>query len=334
MSVKMVREPSSEPNIQNLDDFIGLRYAYGNQNGYCVGKGSELSYSVSGSTFKILSGRIVVQGVECDIDANGVSIQIDNIASRRYHSIYLQVSLSTMTVSVLEMYDTASYPVISAGDDLNENTIGTAQIELYRFSSLNGAISDISKVIKPMQYAYQQISELQSNLTDGSVQVKIAQYASSDLTKGTIEQRLNQLGFRQGSISLINGGTAQLKRQGNYTIVYIRLFSGNTSETTSPWYQGGTIGTIPVNFRPLRSFSSDFGGEAIYYVPGNLPSNPYIQVTALSRLTIYPSGLMQITQPKCEFPFGISTMTQNSINCRFISVDITVGFESSPIKAN
>lgn len=153
MPIKMVREPSSTPNISSLDDFVGLRYAYNNRNGYCIGKGSEVGYSISGSIFRVLSGRVVIQGVECDIDANGVDIQIDTVATKRYHTVYAQVSLATMTSGVFETYDTAGFPEVNPGDDLSENTIGTARVPLYRFSSLNGVISDVTKVIHSIDYS-------------------------------------------------------------------------------------------------------------------------------------------------------------------------------------
>ena len=89
MAIEMVRIPSDTPNITNIDDIIGLRYAYGNQNGYVINKGNECSYTINGSIFKINSGRLVLQGVECDIDANGVEILIDSIASKQYFLKYI-----------------------------------------------------------------------------------------------------------------------------------------------------------------------------------------------------------------------------------------------------
>ena len=112
MAIEMVRIPSETPNISNTDDFVGLRYAYGNQNGYVIGKGQECSYTISGSKFKVNSGRLVLQGVECDIDANGVEITIDNVATKKYYTVYLQVNLATNETKILARSDTTSYPTI------------------------------------------------------------------------------------------------------------------------------------------------------------------------------------------------------------------------------
>ena len=152
MAIKMVREPSETPNINNIDDIVPMRYAYGNQNGYVIGKGNEISNTVNGLNFTVNSGRLVLQGVECDIDASGVTIAVDNIATKRYYTIYLEVNLGLNTATIKNEYDTATYPAIDAGDDLTENTTGIARLPLYRFIATNGVISEVNKVIESIKY--------------------------------------------------------------------------------------------------------------------------------------------------------------------------------------
>ncbi len=167
MAIEMVRIPSETPNISNTDDFVGLRYAYGNQNGYVIGKGQECSYTISGSKFKVNSGRLVLQGVECDINANGVEITIDNVATKKYYTVYLQVNLATNETKILAMSDTSGYPTIESGNDLTQNTTGTATMELYHFDATSGVISNVSKVLKAIQY-----SRVEYNLMSTSKIVK------------------------------------------------------------------------------------------------------------------------------------------------------------------
>lgn len=152
MAIKMVREPSETPNINNIDDIVPMRYAYGNQNGYVIGKGTEISNTVNGLNFTVNSGRLVLQGVECDIDASGVTITIDNIATKRYYVVYLQVNLGLNTAQILSTYDTATYPTVDDGDDLTENNTGIARLPLYRFIATNGVISEVNKVIESIKY--------------------------------------------------------------------------------------------------------------------------------------------------------------------------------------
>lgn len=152
MAIKMVREPSETPNINNIDDIVPMRYAYGNQNGYVIGKGTEISNTVNGLNFTVNSGRLVLQGVECDIDASGVTIAVDNIATKRYYVVYLQVNLGLNTAQILDTYDTATYPTIDTGDDLTENTTGVARLPLYRFIATSGIISEVNKVVESVKY--------------------------------------------------------------------------------------------------------------------------------------------------------------------------------------
>ena len=152
MAIKMVREPSETPNINNIDDIIPMRYAYGNQNGFVIGKGNEISNSVSGLNFTVNSGRLVLQGVECDIDATGVTITIDNIATKRYYTIYLEVNLGLNTATIKSEYDTATYPTIDTGDDLTENTTGIARLPLYQFTATSGIIGEVNKVVESVKY--------------------------------------------------------------------------------------------------------------------------------------------------------------------------------------
>ena len=152
MAIKMVREPSDTPNINNIDDIVPMRYAYGNQNGYVIGKGNEISNSVSGLNFTVNSGRLVLQGVECDIDATGVTITIDNIATKRYYTVYLEVNLGLNTATIKDEYDTATYPTIDVGDDLTENSTGIARLPLYQFTATSGIIGEVNKVVESVKY--------------------------------------------------------------------------------------------------------------------------------------------------------------------------------------
>lgn len=152
MAIKMVREPNETPNISNIDDIIPMRYAYGNQSGYVINKGNQVSYTVNGLNFTINSGRLVLQGVECDIDASGVTVTIDNIATKRYYTVYLQVNLGVNTATVLATYDTTTYPNPPASDDLTANSTGVAYLILYHFTATGGIISEVDKIVTSVKY--------------------------------------------------------------------------------------------------------------------------------------------------------------------------------------
>lgn len=248
MAIEMVRIPSETPNINNIDDFVGLRYAFGNQNGYIKDKGNECSYTVSGSNFKINSGRLVLQGVECDIDANGVEIAIESIAAKQYNTIYLQINLALNETKILVQSDATTYPTISTGDDLTENTTGVARLALYNFDATSGVISNVQKIVKGIEYYNSALDGYDAS--KGTVETRLEPLNNYDTTKGTIEERLTKLGFKQGTIVRTDtvvpaGSSGTVYRQGNYVIGEFH-FSTIFAVEYGQW----VIGTIPVGFRP------------------------------------------------------------------------------------
>lgn len=261
MAIKMVREPSETPNINNIDDIVPMRYAYGGQNGYVIGKGTEISNTVNGLNFTINSGRLVLQGVECDIDAVGVTITIDNIATKRYYVVYLQVNLGLNSAQILSSYDTATYPTIDAGDDLTENTTGVARLPLYRFTATSGVISEVNKVVKSVKYINENF--IKNVKVDNAVQAdnSITQAQSDNSTKiattayvrTAIENVKNIVSGNIGiSVSYTSIAANQVKRQVNFVIGELTFEDSNATRYTS-----GTIviGNIPENFRPKTTYN-------------------------------------------------------------------------------
>ena len=156
MAIRMIRKPSTSESpqyVSNVDDIIPMRYAYGNQNGYVKDKGDELGYDTSGGSFKVLSGRVVLQGVESDIDANGVTIEITNEATTNYYIVYYNVNLATNTTAILGSYSPNGYPELPASDNLTENNGGSANLLLYKFQVTSSVISEVEKVVQEIEYA-------------------------------------------------------------------------------------------------------------------------------------------------------------------------------------
>lgn len=315
MAIEMVRVPSKTPNITNIDDFAGLRYAYGNQNGYVIGKGQECSYSVNGANFKINSGRLVLQGVECDIDANGVDVVIDNVSTLRYYSVYLQVNLALNETKILAQYDTAGYPNINTGDDLTANTTGTARLELYRFTATGGVISNVERTVAKIEYSGTALSDY-------------------DNSKGTIEERLDKLGFKEGSIEFASGYTAStnnLKRQGNYVIgelsfspegfKFFTLSSTNVYTTSNPFL----IGKVPIEFRPKSTQTCgidcwiEFPGFSLSLSNIILKTGAYVTITSDGSVYMYLYGYK-------NFNVNITVRVDNNKSCR-----VNFGYEANPL---
>ena len=262
MALRLVRETSATPNITNKDDTVMARYAYGGYNGVVKAFGSECEYTAESGVFKLLDGRIVIDGWEIDVDGAGWSLNLSNITGTQYHSVYAELNVLTETVAIKSSYLTGSYPEIDKGDDLTSAQNGTARLLLYHVRVVNGKIDEVVKKAEFIPYLVDQakkLSSLEKDLTNGDVVVKIAQYASDDESKGTIEDRLTRLGFKEGRITewstvvSTEQGVNNIKRQGNYCILnwWIRpadIVTGDIWLNT----QSVGIGTIPAEFSPLE----------------------------------------------------------------------------------
>lgn len=253
MAIKMVREPSDTPNITNIDDIIPFRYAYGNQNGFVLGRGTEISNTISGLNFTINSGRLVLQGVECDIDASGVTVTIDNIATKRYYTVYLQVNLATNTATVLATYDTANYPNPPASDDLTENSTGTAYLVLYHFTATSGVISEVNKIVESIKYINNDfIKNIKVNNAVNSDKInnlEIKQVEGDILQNGDYIIPQNELiwGDTQSPVTISTSGYTDINLNDNYfengTKFFIQFDAGDSS-TRRPEFSPILIATI------------------------------------------------------------------------------------------
>lgn len=169
MGLRFIRQPSDTPNVSNADDARMVRYAYGGQNGYVQAAGNELNHTVDGRVFRINSGVVVLQGWESEIDGNGWTMTVDNVATKRFYSVYYEVNLATQTTSIKSIYDTAGYPEIGSGDDLTAVQTGTARLLLYHFAVLNGVISEVKKLVQKVDYKKDSIEQIKSSLENGDI---------------------------------------------------------------------------------------------------------------------------------------------------------------------
>lgn len=255
--INLIRKSSDTPNIQNYDDIRAFKYASCGQNGVVKNYLNSCGYEISGQSFTIKSGEIILDGWQVGIDTSGWTGTINNLSGTVYYTVYLEVDTSitgSETAKIAMTYDTVTYPVIDAGQNLSTTNMGIGRIALYHFQAVDNVISNVQAVFE---------------LLDG--EVFIAKYASSDYSKGTIEERLTNLGFKQGSFNIINNsymtpegiGTVLLVeqanaivRQGNYCI---GNFAFNLSSQRNPDYTGSSSSsathwrveiTIPEEFRP------------------------------------------------------------------------------------
>lgn len=253
MSIRLVRAPSKTPNIQNKDDAKMIRYAYGGYDGVVKGFGQECAYTFENGIFKIGSGRIVLQGWEVDIDEFGWSLDLSNVTTGAYgYIVYLEVDLVNQQANLNYKFAVSGYPVIDRGDDLTTYPESIARIPLYEFTINGGEITSIYLVLPVIPYA----KDIKESIENGKVKAKIATYASDDILKGTIEERLTRLGFKSGVITFAGEsyGSASytdtenngIYRQGNYVFCRIKIKDKNIK------FKDDFFGLIPETFRPKK----------------------------------------------------------------------------------
>ena len=161
-----------------------------------------------------------------------------------------------------------------------------------------------------------------------SINAIYAQYASTDTSKGTIEQRLTNLGFKQGSVSLSSGIAASeniLTRQGNYVVGKLKITNGlylhylSTEDITKAVFEMN-IGNIPERFRPKATYDTNMKGTV--YCTGFVEG--YSKTTISEVSTIYTNGTIN-----CELYFngGYGYLQASEAQ----PVTIYFGYEANPI---
>ena len=276
MALRLVRQTSETPNITNKDDTIMTRYAYGGYNGVVKGFGSECGYTVENGIFKVLDGRIVIDGWEIDVDGAGWDLNLSTVTGTQYHSIYAEINVATEIVKLDSTYLIGSYPEIEKGDDLTHTPYGTARLLLYEVKSVNGVITETIRRFDIIPYLTQKVLD--------------------------IESRLDKLGFKSGSVSL-NEDTASvntLTRQGNYVIGELSytnqrniLLGGQISINEQKTVN---IGTVPRDFYP------EIGGSKLGIITKSSHANLVMWATISKygyvQLQIVNAGTTNITFPE------------------------------------
>ena len=179
-------------------------------------------------------------------------------------------------------------------EDINKIKNGT--IELPSAKNVSGTINgkNISDIF-----------EENGTTVKNSYMSQISQYASTDTSKGTIEERLTRLGFKQGTIILdssltINDGAVAenyLNRQGNYVLGRLRINANKITGATA----GGVLGKVPNNFLPNENISF----IAYYSFYGSTLIEVFINIDTSGNITIVSgSGWTGLALPPLDILIG------------------------------
>lgn len=237
MALRIVRKASNVANVSNRDDACMVRYAYGGYDGIVQGFGEEcIVTGLDTNKITLHSGRIVVQGWEIDVDQQDFYVN----ATHRYNYLYLTLNLLTESAETSIIASSSISPPLSSGDDLTQNTSGTARVCICSVTVSSGLVSSILPVISTIQREKYWHETFSSQISD-------------------IHDRLQRLGFKEGSIILPSGVAVQegrrnnITRQGNYVIGGLDIVPTGSSFPKSSAFnllQGYMLGTIPSEFLP------------------------------------------------------------------------------------
>lgn len=299
MSITLIRKASDTPNITNRDDTRMTKFAYGGIDGVIEDFGSQLSYGISGSKFVLSRGIVVLQGWEVLVE--NWELDLSTVTGTQYHLVYLEINVATETATIKSSYLTGGVPTINLGDNLTTYPNGTARLPLYSFTISNGKISSVVKKFSLLTYYGARFD--------------------------SIEQRLDKLGFKEGSIESLTFNASEiisnvLKRQGNYVLGICQI--GNLD---LPYVD--FTGTIPKQFLPLNDIEQPVLASGIIQTGVyNSLSGTYGQAT----IAAYFGGHMNISKDtgKISITFPLSVSADLVIS-KYTGIVLYFGYEAKPL---
>ena len=308
MSVRLIRQASETPNITNRDDSRMTRFAYGGIDGVVKGYGNELAHNITGSTFILRSGCIVLQGWEVLVDS--WELDLSTVVNTQYHTVYLEVNIASETAEIKSSYQTGSFPTINSGNDLTTYPNGTARLPLYTFTVTSGRISSVTKKFIFLSYYGDRLDD--------------------------IEERLSKLGFKEGSVtvpdstsefgSFITSANSALNRQGNYVIgtyvVKLNDLIVYPDDIINSYFE---IGTIPTQFLP--AYDLNIFGRSIAKIP--MGTYPAVTITT----SLYTEIAVDKSTGKmiCHFTYSFYSEGNTANYARVSELIVPFGYEAAPL---
>ena len=222
----------------------------------CLGrcKSTYNSYSVVGgeATVVFQSGYIVICGrlVECEA---GTTLKVTAPATATPNTGKIVARFNLAGVEGEEFKVLAnpdSEPLIQ--EDLNEKSVdGVYNLVLYNYSINNVAI-ELTRNEVYVPDIGGKLDQFEKSLKDEGKPL-----GGYDESKGTIEERLTKLGFKEGRVTewstvvSTEQGVNNIKRQGNYCILNWWVHFKDDRDTSNMNFG---MGTVPDEFLPLKKY--------------------------------------------------------------------------------
>lgn len=221
--------------------------------GKCLAKNATISIVDNIANIEFNSGYLVICGrlVQCE---QGTVVQV-NTSTYPSGVIVAKYNLNESGNNEFSIIVKSSTNLQQ--DDLNDVLLGTYEFALYEFTTGNNMLS-----LTRTNNAY--VKSVEDNIEE--INNELEPLSDYDISKGTIESRLANLGFKSGAITLLGTQYSSagllspsgngLYRQGNFVFAkYNSFYVNGVTQTDFQNYlaDGAIMFTLSEGFRPKNS---------------------------------------------------------------------------------
>lgn len=319
-----------EPLVQYLYDF---RVAFGNVvqtilSGVFVVKHNVTDVSTtSTTTLDVTLSDILESEVSTTPPTQGIEYEQDPVANAKIGDLTGLTTIDKETV--VKAINEVNRNTASANTAIRDILNGTQQVpdaENAGYASNAGTSSDAHNVTDAIRdVPLSQIFENDHKTIINATNAKIADYASSDTSKGTIEARLTKLGFKEGSATFSNSISIYStthnfwKRQGNYVFGRVKI-------VLNSYYNVRTFFTLPEYARPKENVEF-VTRVTVQSYSGSTYKGMY---TVPAIATINTNGVCTISF-EASYNSGTSTVYSSTFTEIGSTFEVDFGFEANPI---
>lgn len=193
-------------------------------------------YTATQNTAKVIfkKGYIVVCGriIECEENSEVLILTPTTSGVTERGWIVARYDLSATGASEFKVVQKKESEGLLIQQDLNDYPLnGVFELPLYVYSATSEQVILEPRTSKYVPNVEDRFTQFEESLTDEGKPL-----GGYDTSKGTIEERLTKLGFKEGSVTLSRGNATvnKINRQGNYCLLNLKV--DNISFTASEDY--------------------------------------------------------------------------------------------------
>lgn len=212
---KLTPAQHAQLNAWSLADKTGIL----DFGGKCEAKETTITNITSNeASVYFKNGYIVICGRLVQVEQDAIVKIITPTSGKVDGKIIAEFNLSGVGEEEFKVYSSNTTSLTQ--QDLNEEETGVYQFELYSYTATPTTVSLIRNNTNYVPDIGGKLRQFEEGLTGEGKPL-----ANYDITKGSIEDRLTNLGFKQGSVSLTSGSatTNKITRQGNYCILSLTV---------------------------------------------------------------------------------------------------------------